>query len=315
MSTTLCSMRAAQVFAGLSREIAIQAEVTPDRQQGGPDISLLSPRVQSLWDHASNAHLGDIVIKPYSNFTRCWHCTNCPDGHLHKWNARVSDVTRNGGGPFCSGHVVCPHNSFPRKAPHLVPEWDIDTAKNPGSPHDYTACSTHRAHWRCHQGHQWQATILNRVKGNTGCPGCVRARPQQRLPTLIASTSQVLSLWDWVQNTTAGHDPSTLTCGSDKMAHFICHQCPELQSHIWTTRIRHVVRGSGCPCCSHHKVCKCNSLRTLRPDLAAQWCYAKNKGTPDHYTARSNEAVWWENAERGQWKACISHRSQKPPKA
>ena len=33
-------------------------------QQKGPDISLLSPALHKEWDHAANAHLGNIVVKP-----------------------------------------------------------------------------------------------------------------------------------------------------------------------------------------------------------------------------------------------------------
>ena len=38
----------------------------PINNKAGPDISLLSPLLQSQWDHSNNAHLGNIVIKPHS---------------------------------------------------------------------------------------------------------------------------------------------------------------------------------------------------------------------------------------------------------
>ena len=305
-------MLAGVISRTILRGFSTDFKGTSHKQQGGPDISLLSPRLQSLWDHPRNAHLGNTVIKPYSNLTAHWSCTACPDGHPHRWEARVDNTTSNRGCPFCSGIHVCPHNSLARKAPHLISEWD--PAKNPASPHDYTHRSGHRAHWICGQGHQWQAKIVNRVRHKHGCPVCAKARPRLRLPTLTASTSRVMQLWDQEQNTTAGRDPSTLTCGSKKKAHFTCSQCPELQSHRWTATIYAVVRGSGCPYCSSHKVCKCNSLETLRPDLAAEWCYAKNDRTPRDYTARSHEEVWWENAERGQWNASIDSRFYSSPK-
>lgn len=79
-----------------------------------------------------------------------------------------------------------------------------------------------------------------------------------------------------------------------------------MQSHKWTATIRDVVKGTGCPYCSHRKVCKCNSLQTLRPDVAAEWCYAGNAGTPNDYTSRTHEEVWWESDRRGQWKESIN---------
>ena len=118
-----------------------------------------------------------------------------------------------------------------------------------------------------------------------------------------------MELWDWKQNQEAGLDPHKLTCGSGKMAHFECNQCTKSQPHKWSARVYSVVRGTGCPYCSSQKVCKCNSLATVRPDLAAEWCYPKNKRTPDDYTARAQEVVWWESAERGRWQASIASRS------
>ena len=52
-------------------------------------------------------------------------------------------------------------------------------------------------------------------------------------------------------------------------------------------------RGSGCPQCSGHKVCKHNSLATKAPKVAAQWDYKVNAGTPDSVTAQSNQPVGW----------------------
>ena len=44
-------------------------------QQGGPDISGLDPSLQQQWDHAANAHLGNVDIGPQSNKkVGCDHC-------------------------------------------------------------------------------------------------------------------------------------------------------------------------------------------------------------------------------------------------
>ena len=220
---------------------------------------------------------------------------------------------RNRGCPLCSGHKLCPHNALARKAPHLVPEWD--TAKNSDTPHDYTVSSNHRAHWKCHEGHQWQVGIEKRTNGKAGCPVCARSKPRQRLPTLTASTSQVMDLWDQARNEEAGLDPSKLTCGSTVKAFFTCSQCPLQQSHQWTARISDIVLGRGCPYCSSTRVCKCNSLETLRPDLAAEWCYVRNEGTPSDYTSRSSKKVWWENSRRGRWEESINSRFYEPAHA
>ena len=202
---------------------------------------------------------------------------------------------------------MCPHNSLPSIAPEVARDWA--TAKNSGSPRDYTASSNHRAHWLCDKcGHEWQTRISTRVKLGSGCPHCASTRLRRRLPTVAASSSSVKQYWDSQRNAKQGLHPGEVTIGSSRKANFVCNKCPQLQAHMWTARVQDVLRGSGCPCCSGCKVCKCNSLQTLRPDLAAEWCYDLNKGTPDDYTARSNVKVWWQSDNRGKWKASINRR-------
>ena len=90
----------------------------------------------------------------------------------------------------------------------LAQPLDWDTANNPKSPHDYTASSGHRAHWLCDEcGHEWQASISNRVKNRTGCPYCASIRGRRRLPTVAASSSSVKQYWDSQRNAEQGLDP------------------------------------------------------------------------------------------------------------
>ena len=300
-----CSLKL-RSSTGRRNSCSIQSYAKPaQQQQSGPDISQLNPELQSQWDHERNAHLGSIAIKPQSNRRVHWVCTECPDQHPHRWAARVQDRTVSQRCPFCSGQKVCPHNSLPSTAPQVAMEWD--TAKNPGSPHDYTARSNHRAHWLCDKcDNEWQVRISERVKHGTGCPQCASNR--RRLPTVTASSSSAKQYWDLQRNAEQGLDPDRITVGSAQKANFICGECPMSQPHTWTAVIQNVFRGRGCPCCSGRKVCKCNSLQTFRPDLAAEWCYALNESTPDDYTAQSHAVVWWQNDKHGRWKASIKKR-------
>ena len=202
---------------------------------------------------------------------------------------------------------VCPHNSLTSTAPHVAMQWD--TAKNPGSPHDYTANSSHRAQWCCDEcGHGWQARIVARVKLGNGCPHCAITRQRRRRPTVTASSSSMKQYWDSQRNAEQGLDADAITPGNRQKANIVCDKCPKSQLHTWTATVRNVFRGSGCPCCSGRQVCLCNSLQTLRPDLAAEWCYALNARTPDDYTAQSHVKVWWQNDKRGRWKESIVAR-------
>ena len=289
--------------------------LAPD-EQADPDISLLSPLLQSQWDHPVDAHLGNRVIKPHSHIKVWWTCTQCPDGQPHKWlatpDSRSGRKGRQGRGcPFCASQKVCQHNSLPTKAPHLIPEW---SEKNERSPHEFTVSSHKKAWWQCKCGCQWEATIKSRTGLGSGCPDCASVRRggiQKRHPTLTESQHEMLNVWDWELNDKAGLDPSKLTCCSGRRAHWLCNKCPVGQPHRWQATVSHMYtatsRGtSGCPCCVGKQACKCNSLQSLFPRVAAEWDYERNKGTPAEYAAQSNKKVWWRTS-RGHFKARIDH--------
>ena len=288
--------------------------------QAGPDISLLSPLLQSQFDDPSNAHLGHVVIKPQSNTKVWWTCSQCPDGHSHNWLATPSNrfgwKGRKGTGcPFCANRKVCQHNSLPTKAPYLVPEW---SEENKFSPHEFTVSSHKKAWWRCECGCEWEASITHRAGLGTGCPDCAivrRSGKQKRHPTLRESQHEMLQLWDWGQNEEAGLDPSKLRCRSNKKAHWVCHKCPVGQPHKWQATVGNMyasmLRGTpGCPCCKGMQACKCNSLQSLFPEVAAEWDYERNTGTPADYAAQSHKEVWWHNSRRGHFKVSAQHRTQ-----
>ena len=73
---------------------------------------------------------------------------------------------------------------------------------------------------------------------------------------------------------------------------------------------RSMLRGiSGCPCCVGLQACKCNSLQSLFPRVAAEWDYERDKGTPADVAAYFQKTVCWHNSHRGHFKARIAHRT------
>lgn len=79
----------------------------------------------------------------------------------------------------------------------------------------------------------------------------------------------------------------------------------------------------GCPYCSNHRVIIGKTdLATLRPDLAAEWNFKKNKdlknkkgqdiSTPDKVSVTSNQKVWWTcSICNHEWEAIIDNRASK----
>ena len=245
-------------------------------KQEGPDISLLDPTLQQQWDHAANAHLGKIVIKPYSNQKVWWTCDQCPDGHLHSWSAAVSGRSLGSGCPQCRGYKVCKHNSLATKAPLVAAQWDHEA--NEGTPDSVVAQSNQPVWWLCNLcGGRWSATPNKRVGINmTGCPDCAedaKCMPRTRHPTFEQCQHSLLTEWDHDRNAVQGNYPDKVRLKSGKQIFWLCTQCPAGQEHSWSampfSRTSH--DKPGCPICAGRAACRCNSLQTRYPDIAAEW--------------------------------------------
>ena len=230
-------------------------------QEQGPDISLLSPVLQRQWVHAKNAHLGNRVIKRYSNKKVWWQCDQCPDGHPHEWEALVNSRSCGASCPFCTNKRVCQHNSLATKHPDIATEISF---RNRGTAHDYTAGSGKDVLWQCKHGHEWIASINERTTQKNGCPECFASRnssqPKRRHPVLADSQHAMMRYWNSEMNTKEGLNPNNIKCRSRTRCHWVCHCCPKGLPHRWRASPDTLYGGHGCPCCSGHQACVCNSL-------------------------------------------------------
>lgn len=280
----------------------------------GPDVSALNKTLQQEWDHAANLHLGNVVIKKGSGRKVWWKCNQCPDGHLHQWQATVDNRSRGKGCPQCSGKKLCKHNSLATRAPSVAAYWD--TAKNGRSADMVLAHSNKPAHWRCcHCKHEWLAKPAQKVHSASGCPKCAKSsigRCQVNHPSFAECQHRLLAEWDHNLNAAEGFFPDNVTLGSRKQVHWLCNKCPLGQRHFYiakpSSRLSNK-KPTGCPFCAGQAACKCNSLQTHFPSIAAEWDYGKNAGIPQDHTFGSNREVWWHNAERGSWQQRINSRT------
>ncbi len=279
---------------------------------GLPDISELSSHLQQEWHPDNNVVLGGVKIKPYSNLKVLWSCLNCPSGCPHVWKTRVSHRTGGSKCPYCEGRKVCEHSSLATKAPRQVKYWNQD--KNAKTPEQTIAGSAFRAEWKCPVcSHEWQGQVAQRVQNDSGCPRCSnKARGRKtKQPTFEAARHQLLREWDYERNAADGIHPNTTTLRSQKLVHWVCHNCPKEQLHLYQMRAcdRTGTYLQGCPYCAGHQVCKCNSLQTHYPMIASEWDFPRNVLTPAQVASRSKKSVWWENPVRGSWVQKINDRT------
>lgn len=171
-------------------------------------------------------------------------------------------------------------------------------------PSDFTIGSHSKVWWLCKKGHEWEAIIKNRVKGN-GCPICSGKKILLGFNDLASQKPELLEDWDYDKN--GNIKPTEVTCSSNKIVWWKCHIC----GHEWKTSVGHRTHDRGCPCCSGHVVSKGrNDLATVFPFIADEWDYDRNDIKPDEVTTGSNKKVWWKCPNgHASYLAPIANRS------
>ena len=136
--------------------------------------------------------------------------------------------------------------------PELTKEWQLTKNKDL-KPDKVTPGSHLKVWWRCGKGHEWKASIYNRIKGR-GCPRCFqenrssifRKAAVKRSISLAINNLELSKEWHPTRNKSLS--PYDVTPGSGKKVWWICNK-----GHEWKASIDHRARGRGCPYCSGRK--------------------------------------------------------------
>ena len=131
-------------------------------------------RLMAEWDWEKNTEFGfDPTQLTLGSHKKVWW--KCSKGH--EWQACISNRSKGFGCPYCAGQkVIKGYNDLQTINPTLAQEWNYE--KNDGlTPIDVMPNSGKKVWWKCQQGHEWQAIIQSRNKGN-GCPYCSRRKKQ-----------------------------------------------------------------------------------------------------------------------------------------
>ena len=184
----------------------------------------------------------------------------------------------------------------------LAKEWNYD--KN-GSlkPEHFLINSNKKVWWICSKGHEWQAKISDRNKGN-GCPYCSSNIILRGYNDLQSINPVLAKEWNYEKNN--GLTPKDVQPNSNKKFWWICSK-----GHEWQASAINRNKGKGCPYCSNKKVLKgYNDLETINPTLASEWDYKKNnKLTPADTLSNSHQKVWWRCNNGHEWQAAIYSRN------
>ena len=212
---------------------------------GYNDLNTTHSELVKEWDFSKNTITPQEIT--YGSDKKVWWI--CPNNHSYL--SSVSNHIYGKGCPICSigKRSLSRHRNHLSKSdslaithPELCREWCFD--KNLFSPNQYTYGSDEKVWWICNNGHQYEASIANRVYGK-GCPICAGKKIVKGINDLATLNPKLVEEWDFEKNEI---DPQTISPNSHKKAWWKCKE-----GHSWQAQIKSRNQGCGCPECAKQK--------------------------------------------------------------
>ncbi len=261
-------------------------------------LLLSNPEMANEWNYEKNGNLKPEHFAANSNKKVWWKCSKG-----HEWQASVDNRNKGRGCPYCVGKKVLKgYNDLQTVNPELASEWNFEKNGNL-KPEHFTANSHTKVWWECSQGHQWQANVTDRNRGN-GCPYCAGQKVLKGQNDLQTVNPELASEWNYEKNNEL--TPKDVLPNSHIKVWWKCSK-----GHEWQATVHHRNKGNRCPYCSGKKVLEgYNDLQTINPILAKEWNYERNGNlNPKDFTANSGQKVWWICSKGHEWQAKISNRN------
>ena len=208
----------------------------------------------------------------------------------HEWEEKPNNRTSKNkySCPYCSNHrILVGYNDLATTNPALATEWHPE--KNGElTPETVTHGSNKKVWWICNSGHEFTASIGNRISGKN-CPFCAGKKVLKGVNDLESRFPQIAQEWHPTKN--ADLSPSEISYGSTKKVWWICTKGHEYLS----SPNNRTSSKKDCPYCNGHSVLKgFNDLETLFPNISQEWCYEKNNPVePNMIFPHSSHKYWW----------------------
>ncbi len=248
---------------------------------------------------------------------KAWWKHSCECGKLHEWQAVIGSRFLGCNCPICTGRgkmPICYCKSLQKLRPELMAEWH---PKNKIKPSQIGVNSNKKVWWLCSKSecshpHEWEALIFNRTRTNkaSGCPFCSGH--------LVCPCNSLLYLRpeiaaEWHPKNKIG--PQKVSVQSNKIFSWLCVKNNCSHPHEWESSVlNRTTHNSGCPYCSGHKFCPCDSLAAKYPELISEWSPKNQLGPTQVSVASHTKIIWRCYKHKGcdkihEWKTSVKHRT------
>ena len=203
-------------------------------------LSAARPDLAKEWNYKKNEKLKPEHCTYNSGKRVWWRCSNG-----HEWQDTIAHRSAGRGCPYCSGKkVLIGYNDLLTVNPAISKEWHFERNADL-KPNQVTANSGKKVWWECCYGHEWQATIDHRSRGQ-GCPYCSGRYAVSGVNDLATINPLLANEWNYARN--GELTPSNVLPNSGKKVWWKCSQ-----GHEWQAQIQSRNRGCGCPKCAKQK--------------------------------------------------------------
>ncbi len=219
----------------------------------------------------------------------------------HEWTAEIRARVKGTGCPYCSNNKIMPgFNDLATIHPELVKEWSPRNL--PWTPDQAPAGANRMVWWRCEKGHEWETLISTRA-GGSKCPFCSGIKLLKGFNDLKTKQPELAEEWSERNMPLL---PEDVNEKSRLNVWWKCSTC----GYEWQSVVHTRVHGGPCPVCANRKVKQgINDLATTDPDIAQEWDYTKNEGTPSTVSRYSMKRAWWKGSCGHSWNAIIYNRT------
>ena len=206
------------------------------------NLAVINPSLAKYWSPKNK--VPPTMVLPRSGKKFLWACE-----HGHEWEDRPHNLFKKKFPcPKCEYadrgdglREATDNHNLATENPILMHEWNY--AKNDKPPTYYMPKSNDKVWWKCEHGHEWQANIDSRTRGN-GCPYCGKtlASPEYNLKVLYPDL-----MHEWHPTKNGDKKPEKFRPQSN---HKVWWQCAK--GHEWEAVIgNRTTLGNGCPSCSN----------------------------------------------------------------
>lgn len=251
------------------------------------------------WHPTKNELLTPETVS-YGSQRKVWW--RCDKGH--EWQAFVFDRSSGNKCPYCSNkNVWVGDNDLASQMPELAAQWH-PTKNGALTPEQVTIGVFRRVWWQCEKGHEWQAHVFRRSRGD-GCPICANKVLLQGENDL--ATLHPLLAKEWHPEKNGSLTPDRLITGSHRKVWWRCDK-----GHEWETSAgARLSKNSGCPVCAGTVVVPGeNDLASAYPELAKEWHPTKNQLTPQEVTCGSKRKIWWQCKMGHEYLSAVASRTR-----